>query len=130
MFYTAFQPNAFQNNAFQINNPIIDAGDINDYWRKKWEKSYKAVAQDLPEKIDELKQVVAPFMQVEEVAPTDALPPAPKIDFDALWNEIESRSRFIRAMQALQDELAIIQEKRRRQLLDDEFILMTILMDM
>lgn len=131
---TAFQPNAFQHNAFQIFDSAGDAGAAYDYWRKKHKKPknleevYKVIVEELPQGDDELTQIVTPYTDEEEINP-NVPPPVSTINFAALWEEEVARERFIAIAQSVMADINALKMHRARQR-EDEFILMTFLMEM
>ena len=157
MFQTAFQVNAFQNNAFQIViTPVTPTQTGGDGWTKEeWrrakaldkklilaeEKRIAAVKADQEARKDFIREQVSPTPKVskrkQSIVESDKVSedtPSEVTKYDALIANLERQKQDLfdavlirQAKLRLEQELAVLEAKRKAELDDEEAILALIL---
>ena len=157
MFQTAFQVNAFQNNAFQIViTPVTPTQTGGDGWTKEeWrrakaldkklilaeEKRIAAVKADQEARKDFIREQVSPTPKVskrkQSIVESDKVSedtPSEVTKYDALIANLERQKQDLfdavqlrQAKLLLEQELAVLEAKRKAELDDEEAILALIL---
>ena len=157
MFQTAFQVNAFQNNAFQIViTPVTPTQTGGDGWtREEWrrakaldkklklaeEKRIAAVKADQEARKDFIREQVSPTPKVskrkQSIVESDKVSedtPSEVTKYDALIANLERQKQDLfdavlirQAKLRLEQELAVLEAKRKAELDDEEAILALIL---
>ena len=156
MFQTAFQPNAFQNNAFQIVITPFNSQTGGDGWTKEeWrrakaldkklrlaeEKRIAAVKADQEARKEFIREQVSPTPKVSKRKQTNVESskvsedtPSEVTKYDALIANLERQKQDLfdavlirQAKLRLEQELAVLEAKRKSELDDEEAILALIL---
>ena len=157
MFQTAFQVNAFQNNAFQIViTPVTPTQTGGDGWtREEWrrakaldkklrlaeEKRIAAVKADQEARKDFIREQVSPTPKVskrkQSIVESEQVSedtPSEVTKYDALIANLERQKQDLfdavlirQAKLRLEQELAVLEAKRKAELDDEEAILALIL---
>ena len=154
MFQTAFQPNAFQNDAFQIViTPVTPTKTGGDGWtREEWrrakaldkklrlaeEKRIAAVKADQEARKEFIREQVSPTPKVskrkQSIVESDKVSedtPSEVTKFDALIANLERQKQDLfdavlirQAKVQLEQELAVLEAKRKQEQDDEEAILL------
>jgi hypothetical protein len=156
MFQTAFQANAFQNNAFQIVITPFNSQTGGDGWtREEWrrakaldkklrlaeEKRIAAVKADQKARKDFIREQVSPTPKVskrkQSIVESNKVSedtPSEVTKYDALIANLERQKQDLfdavlirQAKLKLEQELAVLEAKRKAELDDEEAILALIL---
>ena len=157
MFQTAFQVNAFQNNAFQIViTPVTPTQTGGDGWtREEWrrakaldkklrlaeEKRIAAVKADQEARKDFIREQVSPTPKVskrkQSIVESEQVSedtPSEVTKYDALIANLERQKQDLfdavlirQAKLRLEQELAVLEAKRKAELDDEEAILALLL---
>ena len=156
MFQTAFQVNAFQNNAFQIVITPFNSQTGGDGWtREEWrrakaldkklrlaeEKRIAAVKADQEARKDFIREQVSPTPKVskrkQSIVESEQVSedtPSEVTKYDALIANLERQKQDLfdavlirQAKLRLEQELAVLEAKRKAELDDEEAILALIL---
>lgn len=153
MFQTAFQPNAFQNNAFQIViTPVTPTQTGGDGWtREEWrrakaldkklrlaeEKRIAALKADQETRKEFIREQVSPKKRKQIKVKSSKVSedtPSEVTKYDALIANLERQKQDLfdavlirQAKLRLEQELAVLEAKRKAELDDEEAILALIL---